>query len=233
MSTRVPRRPQEGRPGPHLDLGPRPPGREKMKCGGGCVCGASYHRSGPLLPGVRARGGVRGTQSRMHAPHAPVFPDVGSMSVSPGRSTPARSASSTIRRLMRSLTLPPALKNSHLATGSETGHEKRAQAPHACRSPLPTRPHRDRPGPHPQRTAWHLRDGAGTRQGAAHWPQARTPSAGQLSDCWAEPRGPHQGTRCPEATALGHSPGLGPVHSPDLLTTCSVCPMGRSSEGVP
>lgn len=48
----------------------------------------------------------------------PVFPDVGSMMVSPGFRVPSRSASSIIRRLMRSFTLPPALKNSHLATGA-------------------------------------------------------------------------------------------------------------------
>lgn len=46
----------------------------------------------------------------------PVLPEVGSMMVSPGFSTPALSASSTIRRAMRSFTLPPALRNSHLAT---------------------------------------------------------------------------------------------------------------------
>lgn len=46
----------------------------------------------------------------------PVFPEVGSMMVSPGLRIPALSASSTIRRLILSLTLPPALKNSHLAT---------------------------------------------------------------------------------------------------------------------
>lgn len=51
--------------------------------------------------------------------HVPVFPDVGSMMVSPGFSVPERSASSTMRRLIRSFTLPPALKNSHLATGSQ------------------------------------------------------------------------------------------------------------------
>ena len=49
----------------------------------------------------------------------PVFPDVGSMIVSPGFRVPSRSASSIIRRLIRSFTLPPALKNSHLATGSQ------------------------------------------------------------------------------------------------------------------
>ena len=51
----------------------------------------------------------------------PVFPDVGSMIVSPGFMVPSRSASSIIRRLIRSFTLPPALKNSHLATGSRRG----------------------------------------------------------------------------------------------------------------
>lgn len=46
----------------------------------------------------------------------PVFPEVGSMMVSPGLRMPALSASSTMRRLILSLTLPPALKNSHFAT---------------------------------------------------------------------------------------------------------------------
>lgn len=46
----------------------------------------------------------------------PVFPEVGSMMVSPGLRTPALSASSTMRRAILSFTLPPALKNSHLAT---------------------------------------------------------------------------------------------------------------------
>lgn len=51
---------------------------------------------------------------------SPVFPDVGSMMVSPGFRIPARSASSTMRRLILSFTLPPALKNSHLATSNQT-----------------------------------------------------------------------------------------------------------------
>lgn len=46
----------------------------------------------------------------------PVFPEVGSIIVSPGLRSPARSASSTMRRLILSFTLPPALKYSHLAT---------------------------------------------------------------------------------------------------------------------
>lgn len=46
----------------------------------------------------------------------PVFPDVGSISVSPGFSLPSFSASSIIRSPIRSFTEPPALKNSHLAT---------------------------------------------------------------------------------------------------------------------
>ena len=48
--------------------------------------------------------------------YIPVFPEVGSMIVSPGFSVPARSASSTILKAILSLTLPPALKNSHFAT---------------------------------------------------------------------------------------------------------------------
>lgn len=149
--------------------------------------------------------------------HAPVFPDVGSMSVSPGRSTPARSASSTMRRLMRSLTLPPALKNSHLATGSETGHERRAGASHTCRPPLPTRRRRDRPGlcpsmPAPTRRGPHgtSKGRGGMPQGAAHWPRARTPSVGQHSDLLAVQRAPVHPTRpackagpCPAAPARG------------------------------
>lgn len=69
--------------------------------------------------------------------HPPVFPDVGSMMVSPGFRVPARSASSIMRRLMRSFTLPPALKNSHLATGAETSHETgRARTPTGSLLPL-------------------------------------------------------------------------------------------------
>ena len=49
-------------------------------------------------------------------PCIPVLPDVGSMMVSPSFSSPLLSASSTIFSPMRSLTEPPALKNSHLAT---------------------------------------------------------------------------------------------------------------------
>lgn len=46
----------------------------------------------------------------------PVLPEVGSMRTSPGLMRPDFSASSTILLPMRSLTEPPALKNSHLAT---------------------------------------------------------------------------------------------------------------------
>jgi hypothetical protein len=49
----------------------------------------------------------------------PVFPEVGSMRTYPGLILPAFSASSTIRNPMRSFTLPPALKNSHLTTDIE------------------------------------------------------------------------------------------------------------------
>ena len=45
----------------------------------------------------------------------PVLPEVGSISVSPGLMRPDASASRIIWRPMRSLTDPPALKNSHLA----------------------------------------------------------------------------------------------------------------------
>lgn len=48
-----------------------------------------------------------------------MFPDVGSMMVSPGWRMPSLSASSTIRRLILSFTLPPALKYSHLATAEK------------------------------------------------------------------------------------------------------------------
>ena len=68
----------------------------------------------------------------------PVFPDVGSMIVSPGFKIPAFSASSTILRLMRSFTLPPALKYSHFATGNERGGSIRDKlqpgAPAPCSS---------------------------------------------------------------------------------------------------
>lgn len=46
----------------------------------------------------------------------PVFPEVGSMRVSPGLMRPEASASSTIRSPILSFTDPPELKNSHLAT---------------------------------------------------------------------------------------------------------------------
>ena len=46
----------------------------------------------------------------------PVFPEVGSIMVSPGFKRPAFSASSTILLAILSFTLPPALKYSHLAT---------------------------------------------------------------------------------------------------------------------
>lgn len=64
--------------------------------------------------------GLSASAQHQLAPPSPVFPEVGSMIVSPGFKVPARSASSIIRRLMRSFTLPPALKNSHLATESQT-----------------------------------------------------------------------------------------------------------------
>ena len=48
--------------------------------------------------------------------HLPVFPDVGSIMVSPSFSNPLFSASSIIRRATLSFTDPPALKNSHFAT---------------------------------------------------------------------------------------------------------------------
>lgn len=46
----------------------------------------------------------------------PVFPDVGSIIVSPGLSLPSFSACSTIRKPILSFTDPPALKYSHFAT---------------------------------------------------------------------------------------------------------------------
>lgn len=54
---------------------------------------------------------------KMSLYYLPVFPDVGSMRVSPGLILPERSASSIILRPIRSFTEPPALKNSHFATG--------------------------------------------------------------------------------------------------------------------
>ena len=54
-----------------------------------------------------------------------MFPEVGSMTVSPGLRIPSFSASSTILTPILSLTEPPALKNSHLATGKrEEGREE-------------------------------------------------------------------------------------------------------------
>src|SRR5437588_328587 len=49
----------------------------------------------------------------------PVFPDVGSTIVPPGRSFPSRSAASIIDRAMRSFTLPPGFMNSSLATSRQ------------------------------------------------------------------------------------------------------------------
>ena len=46
----------------------------------------------------------------------PVFPEVGSTMVPPGRSAPEASAASTIRSAIRSLTEPPGLKYSTLAS---------------------------------------------------------------------------------------------------------------------
>src|SRR5881409_4062798 len=46
----------------------------------------------------------------------PVLPLVGSTIVAPGRSAPRRSASSIIATAIRSLTLPPGLKNSSFAS---------------------------------------------------------------------------------------------------------------------
>ena len=51
------------------------------------------------------------------AQYSPVFPEVGSINVSPGLSVPSFSASCTIHSPILSFTNPPALKNSHLATG--------------------------------------------------------------------------------------------------------------------
>jgi hypothetical protein len=45
-----------------------------------------------------------------------VLPEVGSTMVPPGRSAPERSAASTMRSAMRSLTLPPGLKYSTFAS---------------------------------------------------------------------------------------------------------------------
>ena len=97
------------------------------------------HRQ-PFTAAVRARprpaDGQRRIQATCHVPlsysflfsrlnnklflhlslQVPVLPEVGSMIVSPGLRIPARSASSTIRTAILSFTLPPALKNSHLAT---------------------------------------------------------------------------------------------------------------------
>jgi len=49
----------------------------------------------------------------------PVLPLVGSIRVSPGLMRPDFSASSTMRRPMRSFTEPPAFMNSHLARISQ------------------------------------------------------------------------------------------------------------------
>ena len=49
----------------------------------------------------------------------PVLPEVGSMIVPPGLSSPSRSAPSIIAMAMRSLTLPPGLSISSLASTSQ------------------------------------------------------------------------------------------------------------------
>src|SRR6266568_1633094 len=60
----------------------------------------------------------------------PVFPDVGSMIVPPGRSAPEASAASTIRSAIRSLTDPPGLMYSTLASTA-------GASPRPCPRPCP------------------------------------------------------------------------------------------------
>ena len=48
--------------------------------------------------------------------YLPVLPDVGSISMSPGLILPVLAASSAILNAILSLTLPPGLKNSNLAS---------------------------------------------------------------------------------------------------------------------
>ncbi len=67
----------------------------------------------------------------------PVFPEVGSTMVPPGRSSPDLSAASTMRSAMRSLTLPPGLKYSTLA--STSGLSPSATAFRRTSGVLPTR----------------------------------------------------------------------------------------------
>ena len=57
----------------------------------------------------------------------PVFPEVGSMIVQPGLSSPAVSAASIMRLPIRSLTEPPALKYSHFTTEGEKKNNKKAK----------------------------------------------------------------------------------------------------------
>ena len=53
----------------------------------------------------------------------PVFPEVGSIRVSPGLILPSDSASSTIFQPIRSLIDPPGLKNSHFAYSLHSNSE--------------------------------------------------------------------------------------------------------------
>ena len=66
--------------------------------------------------------------AQARAKPTPVLPEVGSMIVvTPGVIFPAFSASSIIRRAIRSLTLPPALKNSHLGKVIIRKHQVKCQ----------------------------------------------------------------------------------------------------------
>jgi hypothetical protein len=69
----------------------------------------------------------------------PVLPDVGSIMVHPGFRYPSFSASSTMRRAIRSLILPPELKNSHLATDKNADllHQATFKYSHLIFSNLP------------------------------------------------------------------------------------------------
>lgn len=161
---------------------------------------ASVRSGGPPRPGTRP------------LQHAPVFPDVGSMMVSPGFSAPERSASSTMRRLIRSFTLPPALKNSHLATGSQR-RVRRGRDPDA-RHPC------GRPQPDPPNAAVGLAfAGAVNRPLHSHPPaQGRTRSSQRGEETESRPGAPLGG--CPGATPLqSHTPRT--AASPSV--TCWAC----------
>ena len=139
-----------------------------------CACRPTSSRAS------RRRGGSRARPRRARA-RRPVLPAVASTIVSPGRSTPRRSASCTIASAIRSLTLPPGLRCSHFAS---TGTRE---------------PGRERPERHERRVADQAEDarlgarrsGAGPRRArsrARGTPRPRGSSAPARSPCGRDAR---------------------------------------------